>query len=284
MMSSMSPHSSLCPGQKPFPFLCQLLELLSCPFLCVIPAVAVLADSHQVGAAPQGEMNIPIINREASRNKYQILRSACPFQPGFTSQPEPAFEEWRGLMAHTKSSRWPVIISAVHYANGTRCLVLACLCITLLIDENLTQTNTWSFWKMYPCCVGESFTSFNQNWDSEIAVDTGIYQEEKATTVGTSGFPWQQAGIVSEGVSIFQALPEQPRFQEAAQSLLSSEMQTWWRSTAMGTNETFPSSTSQQLNERLETRTALFTFKWKDKQLCQLRPRCEHFKITQTPV
>lgn len=71
----------------------------------------------------------------------------------------------------------------------TRCLLLACFCITLLIDENLTQTDTWSFWKMYPCCFGESSTSFNQNWDLEIAVDIGIYQEEKATTLGSSGIP-----------------------------------------------------------------------------------------------
>lgn len=82
-MSSMSPHSSLWPGQKPFPFLCQLLELLSCPFLCVIPAVAVLADSHQVGAAPQGEMNIPIINREASRNKYPNPEKCLPLPARF---------------------------------------------------------------------------------------------------------------------------------------------------------------------------------------------------------
>lgn len=60
-MSSMSPHSSVWPGQKPFLFLCHLLELLCCPLLCVIPAVPVLANSHQAGAVPQGEMNIPII-------------------------------------------------------------------------------------------------------------------------------------------------------------------------------------------------------------------------------
>lgn len=137
MISSMSPHSSLWPGQKSFPFLCHLLELLCCPWLCVTPAVPVLANSHQAGAAPQGEMNIPIINREACRcpsvppgANTQILRSACPFQPGFTSQPEPAFEEWRGLMAHTKSSRWPVSISAVHYANGNK-VPASCLPLSL---------------------------------------------------------------------------------------------------------------------------------------------------------
>lgn len=175
----------------------------------------------------------------------------------------------------------------------TRCLLLACLCITLLIDENLTQTDTWSFWKMYPCCFGESSTSFNQNWDLEIAVDIGIYQEEKATTLGSSGIPCSKQELflrVDPSCRLYlnsQDFRRQHKVlfpQGNFSSTLSSEMQIWWRSTAMDTNETFPSSTTQQLNESLETRTALFTFKWKDKQLCQLKSRCEHFKISATPI
>lgn len=116
------------------------------PSLRVIPAVPVLANSLHLGAAPQGEMNIPIVNREACRclsvppgTNTQILRTACPFQPGFTSQPEPALEERRGLMAHTKSSRWPAIISAVHYANGNK---VPGTCLPLY--------HTADWWKSHP--------------------------------------------------------------------------------------------------------------------------------------
>lgn len=91
-MTSMWPHSCWwCheADQDGNLFLCHLLELLSCPFpaftlrcLCH-PCSSVLANCHDAGAAPQGEMNIPIINGGmqvpcASRNKDKNTEVPAP--------------------------------------------------------------------------------------------------------------------------------------------------------------------------------------------------------------
>lgn len=63
---------------------------------------------------------------------------------------------------------------------------------TRLMDVNLTQTDTWELLKNVSMLFWRIFNIFYQNWDLEIALDTGIYQKEKATTVGTSGFAYSK--------------------------------------------------------------------------------------------
>lgn len=140
----------------------------------------------------------------------------------------------------------------------TRCLVFACLCITLLTDENLTQTDTWSFWEMYPCCFGESSTSFNQDWELEIAVDTDIYQKEKAATVGTSGFPCSKQELfqrVYPSCRLYLNSQDFRRQHKAFKWGISPapsleckyEDPLPWTHRFINPNETFPSSTGQAL-------------------------------------
>lgn len=199
----------------------------------------------------------------ASRNKYANTWNCLPLPARFHFTARACLWGVKGINSSHK-----IFQVACHHLSCALCkwkqgawYLPASVSHTLLIDEKLTQTDCLELLKNASVLLWRIFNIFYQNWDLEIALDTGIYQKEKATAAGASGFPYSKQGIVPEGASILQALPEQPRFQEAARSLASTrgsaqlcplnckygEDPLPWTHRFINPNETFPSSIGQAL-------------------------------------